>query len=271
MRNPKRVAGPQRREGRVEQGAVGPLRREARVVRRRARFAEVDDLGEAARQRRGEDDEAERDHWKAARSRTRLPLAMLLNVQGVANEPFLSLAALSIGCPRRRWTSSRQPRHAVTTRKNAPGGRYELPRSMGNCRSNTLHCCCACLEHLSKGNCCPCWACDNGPYTTLCCWGDCYCECGRGLTEKEKRCQNATLARDRAIQRKDADQQDFFRGRGKYAKATELKTKGGGGGGSSPGGRGTSSGDRGAVDSRDVDWTPDHGFGSSYSGGDDTD
>ena len=139
-----------------------------------------------------------------------------------------------------------------------------------NCRSATLNCCCACLEHLSKGNCCPCWACDDGPYTTLCCWGDCYCECGRGLTEKEKRCQNATLARDRAIQRKDADRQDFQRGRGKYAKATELKSKGGGGGGSSPGGRGTSSGDRGAVDSRDVDWTPDHGFGSSYSGGDDT-
>ena len=82
---------------------------------------------------------------------------------------------------------------------------------------------------------------------------------------------NGALAHDRAIQRKDADQQDFQRGRGKYAKATELKSKGGGGGGSSPGGPGTSSRDRGAVDSRDVDWTPDHGFGSSYSGGDDTD
>jgi hypothetical protein len=151
-----------------------------------------------------------------------------------------------------------------------------------NCRSATLHCCCACLRHLSEGNCCPCWACDNGPYTSLCCCEgcccfktNCYCVCGRGLTEKEKgrrmRIQNSHLAAVRNQQRKDADQQDFFRGRGKYAKATELKSKGGGGGGSSPGGRGTSSTDPGAVDSRDVDWTPDHGFGSSYSGGDDTD
>ena len=142
-----------------------------------------------------------------------------------------------------------------------------------NCRSATLDCCCACLKHLSEGNCCPCWACDNGPYKI--CGGTCYWVCGRGLTEKEAyermHRYDGALAHDRAIQRKDADRQDFQRGRGKYAKATELKSKGGGGGGSSPGGRGTSSGDRGAVDSRDVDWTPDHGFGSSYSGGDDTD
>ena len=85
----------------------------------------------------------------------------------------------------------------------------------------------------------------------------------------ERRWAQDTLRQQRA----DADARDKYHGRGKYAKAktTELKSKGGGGGGSSPGGRGTKSRDRGAVDSRDVDWTPDLGFDSGYSGRDDSD
>ena len=105
------------------------------------------------------------------------------------------------------------------------------------------------------------------------------CHCGRWPNEKEnaerrERDEHNRKIRERRERDDDRakDRLDKIHGRGKYAKAkTSGQSKGNGGGGSSSGGRGTKSKDSGTVDSRDVDWTPDLGFDSSYPGRDGSD